>query len=491
MEVTETITEGLKREFKVVIAAAEIDSKVDERFKEIAPTLQLPGFRPGKVPAALVKKRFGQSLLGEVLEKSVNESSQQALDERGLWPAGQPNIEVVSFDEGKDLEFNLSVELMPEIEPLDYSVLKLKKLVAEANEKDIDDALSKLAEQHKGSEPISSKRASKIGDILVIDFVGSVDGEKFDGGSAEGHHLELGSNQFIPGFEEQLVGKKAGASVKVKVKFPENYSQANLSGKNAFFDTKIKEIRQSTKVKIDDDFAKLFGLEELSALRDALKTQIEQELEQTTKARLKRELLDKLEDVKPFDVPQSMSDQEYASICQAVKANEENANTSNLDQQENNNEDGEGATPVDESLSDDDKKEYRQIAERRVRLALVLQEVGRLNNIEVSDEEVQRALFQEVSRYPGQEKQIMELYQKNPQAMASIRAPLYEDKIVDFITEMAEVSEKKVTRDELLAEPANEEAVKPKETKKKKVSAKKATAKKVSAKNPLNRPGNN
>ena len=489
MEVTETITEGLKREFKVVIAAAEIDSKVDERLKEIAPTLQLPGFRPGKVPATLVKKRFGQSLLGEVLEKSVNESSQQALDERGLRPAGQPNIEVVSFDEGKDLEFNLSVELMPEIEPLDYSVLKLKKLVAEANEKDIDDALSKLAEQHKGSEPISSKRASKIGDILVIDFVGSVDGEKFDGGSAEGHHLELGSNQFIPGFEEQLVGKKAGASVKVEVKFPENYSQANLSGKNAFFDTKIKEIRQSTKVKIDDDFAKLFGLEELSALRDALKTQIEQELEQTTKARLKRELLDKLEDVKPFDVPQSMSDQEYASICQAVKANEENANTSNLDQQENNNEDGEGATPVDESLSDDDKKEYRQIAERRVRLALVLQEVGRLNNIEVSDEEVQRALFQEASRYPGQEKQIMELYQKNPQAMASIRAPLYEDKIVDFITEMAEVSEKKVTRDELLAEPANEEAVKPKETKKKKVSAKKAPAKKVSTKKTIKKAG--
>ena len=489
MEVTETITEGLKREFKVVIAAAEIDSKVDERLKEIAPTLQLPGFRPGKVPATLVKKRFGQSLLGEVLEKSVNESSQQALDERGLRPAAQPNIEVVSFDEGKDLEFNLSVELMPEIEPLDYSVLKLKKLVAEANEKDIDDALSKLAEQHKGSEPISSKRASKIGDILVIDFVGSVDGEKFDGGSAEGHHLELGSNQFIPGFEEQLVGKKAGASVKVEVKFPENYSQANLSGKNAFFDTKIKEIRQSTKVKIDDDFAKLFGLEELSALRDALKTQIEQELEQTTKARLKRELLDKLEDVKPFDVPQSMSDQEYASICQAVKANEENANTSNLEQQENNNEDGEGATPVDESLSDDDKKEYRQIAERRVRLALVLQEVGRLNNIEVSDEEVQRALFQEASRYPGQEKQIMELYQKNPQAMASIRAPLYEDKIVDFITEMAEVSEKKVTRDELLTDPANEEVVKPKKTKQKKASAKKATAKKVPAKKSTKKAG--
>ncbi len=486
MEVTEMITEGLKREFKVIISASEIDNRVDERLKEIAPTLQLPGFRPGKVPPALVKKRFGQSLLGEVLEKSVNESSQKTLDERGLRPAAQPNIEVVSFDEGKDLEFNLSVELMPEIKPLDFSDIKLEKLVAEANENDIDEALSKLAEQHKGSEPIKTKRASKNGDIVVIDFVGSVDGEKFDGGSAENHHLELGSSQFIPGFEEQLLGKKVGSKLEVKVTFPDNYGQANLSGKDAVFETEIKEIRQATDIEINDDFAKLFGMDEISALRDALKTQIEQELGQATKARLKRELLDKLEEVEPFDVPQSMSDQEYESICRAVNANQDNPAPADLNETKN---DGEGdasketsLAPLDEGLSDDDKTEYRQIAERRVRLALVLQEVGRLNNIEVSDEEVQRALFQEVSRYPGQEKQIMELYQKNPQAMASIRAPLYEDKIVDFITEMAEVSEKKVTREVLLAEPSSETPGKPKKSKPKKAPTKKTSAKKSSAK---------
>ena len=486
MEVKETIAEGLKREFKVIISASEIDNRVNERLEEIAPTLQLPGFRPGKVPPALVKKRFGQSLLGEVVEKSVNESSQRALDERELRPATQPNIEVVSFDEGKDLEFNLSVELMPEIKPLDFSAIKLEKLVAEANKKDIDEALLKLAEQHKGSEPIKTKRASKNGDIVVIDFVGSVDGEKFDGGSAEGHHLELGSNQFIPGFEEQLVGKKVGSKLEVKVTFPDNYGQANLSGKAAVFETEVKEIRQATDIKIDDDFAKLFGMEELPALRDALKTQIEQELGQATKARLKRELLDKLEELEPFDVPQSMSDQEYESICRAINANEDNPTSTNLTEK---NDDGEGdrpqdanSIPIDEGLSDDDKREYRQIAERRVRLALVLQEVGRLNNIEVTDEEVQRALFQEVSRYPGQEKQIMELYQKNPQAMASIRAPLYEDKIVEFITEMAEVSEKKITREELLAEPSREKPSKPKTSKSKKAPAKKTAAKKTSAK---------
>ena len=489
MEVTETIKEGLKRGFKVIISASEIDKRVNERLKEIAPTLQLPGFRPGKVPPALVKKRFGPSLLGEVLEKSVNESSQSALDDRGLRPAAEPNIEVVSFDEGKDLEFNLSVELMPEIKPLDFSALKLEKFVAEANEKDIDEALSKLADQHRGSEPIKTKRASKNGDIVVIDFIGFVDGEKFDGGNAEGHHLELGSNQFIPGFEEQLIGKKAGSKLEVKVTFPDGYGQANLSGKDAVFETEIKEIRQATDTKIDDDFAKLFGMDELSALRDALKTQIEQELGQATKARLKRELLDKLEELEPFDVPQSMSDQEYESICRAVNANQENITPTNFNQK---NDDSEGdssqeasSEPVDQELSDSDKTEYRQIAERRVRLALVLQEVGRLNNIEVSEEEVQRALFQEVSRYPGQEKQIMELYKKNPQAMASIRAPLYEDKIVDFITEMAEVSEKKVTREELLADPDGVRPGKPKKSKSKKTTAKKVPAKKNAAKKTL------
>ncbi len=466
MNVTETLTEGLKREFKVVISANDIDTKINERLSELAPTLRLPGFRPGKVPTQLVKKRFGQSVLGEVLEKSVNDSSQKTLDDRGLRPALQPSIEVTSFEEGKDLEFSLSVELMPEIDPIDFSAISLEKLVATPGDKEMNEALEKLAEQHKGSEPIKTKRASKIGDVVVIDFKGSVNGEPFDGGSAEGHQLELGSNQFIPGFEEQLVGKKAGSSIKVKVTFPEPYSQPTLAGQDAVFDTKLIEIRESSPIEINDEFAKLFGLDDLDALKDALKGQLEQELTQASRAQLKRKLLDILEEGKTFDVPKGMADQEYESICRAI--NQPSAERSQEETQEQ--------TAPDASLSEEDKEEYWKIAERRVRLGLLLQEVGRLNNIEVTEDEVKGALFKEVSRYPGQEQQIMELYQKNPEAMASIRAPIFEDKIVDFITEMATVTEKTVSPEQLMAPP--EEALDQSSEKPKKKPAKKVKPKK-------------
>ena len=466
MNVTETLTEGLKREFKVVISANDIDTKINERLSELAPTLRLPGFRPGKVPTQLVKKRFGQSVLGEVLEKSVNDSSQKTLDDRGLRPALQPSIEVTSFEEGKDLEFSLSVELMPEIDPIDFSAISLEKLVATPGDKEMNEALEKLAEQHKGSEPIKTKRASKIGDVVVIDFKGSVNGEPFDGGSAEGHQLELGSNQFIPGFEEQLVGKKAGSSIKVKVTFPEPYSQPTLAGQDAVFDTKLIEIRESSPIEINDEFAKLFGLDDLEALKDALKGQLEQELTQASRAQLKRKLLDILEEGKTFDVPKGMADQEYESICRAI--NQPSAEQSQEETQEQ--------TAPDASLSEEDKEEYWKIAERRVRLGLLLQEVGRLNNIEVTEDEVKGALFKEVSRYPGQEQQIMELYQKNPEAMASIRAPIFEDKIVDFITEMATVTEKTVSPEQLMAPP--EEALEQSSEKPKKKPAKKVKPKK-------------
>ena len=469
MNVTETLTEGLKREFKVVISANDIDTKINERLSELAPTLRLPGFRPGKVPTQLVKKRFGQSVLGEVLEKSVNDSSQKTLDDRGLRPALQPSIEVTSFEEGKDLEFSLTVELMPEIDPIDFSAISIEKLVATPGDKEINEALEKLADQHKGSEPIKTKRASKIGDIVVIDFKGSVKGEPFDGGSAEGHQLELGSNQFIPGFEEQLVGKKAGSSIKVKVTFPEPYSQPTLAGQDAVFDTKLIEIRETSPIEINDEFAKLFGLDDLAALKDALKGQLEQELSQASRTQLKRKLLDILEEGKTFDVPKGMADQEYESICRAI--NQTSAEQSQEETQEQ--------TAPDASLSEEDKEEYRKIAERRVRLGLLLQEVGRLNNIEVTEDEVKGALFKEVSRYPGQEQQIMELYQKNPEAMASIRAPIFEDKIVDFITEMATVTEKTVSPEQLMSPP--EEALDQPSEKSKKKPAKKAKPKKKAA----------
>ena len=469
MNVTETLTEGLKREFKVVISANDIDTKINERLSELAPTLRLPGFRPGKVPTQLVKKRFGQSVLGEVLEKSVNDSSQKTLDDRGLRPALQPSIEVTSFEEGKDLEFSLTVELMPEIDPIDFSAISIEKLVATPGDKEINEALEKLADQHKGSEPIKTKRASKIGDIVVIDFKGSVKGEPFEGGSAEGHQLELGSNQFIPGFEEQLVGKKAGSSIKVKVTFPEPYSQPTLAGQDAVFDTKLIEIREKSPIEINDEFAKLFGLDDLEALKGALKGQLEQELSQASRAQLKRKLLDILEEGKTFDVPKGMADQEYESICRAI--NQTSAEQSQQETQEQ--------TAPDASLSEEDREEYRKIAERRVRLGLLLQEVGRLNNIEVTEDEVKGALFKEVSRYPGQEQQIMELYQKNPEAMASIRAPIFEDKIVDFITEMATVTEKTVSPEQLMSPP--EEAIDQSSEKPKKKPTKKAKPKKKAA----------
>lgn len=465
MNVTETVSEGLKREFKVIISADDIDIKVTERLSELAPTLKLPGFRPGKVPTNLVKKRFGQSVLSEVLEKSVNDSSQQALDDRGLRPAMQPSIEVTSFEEGKDLEFSLTVELMPDIEPIDFSTISLEKLVAVPGDQQINEALKKLSEQHKSSEPISTKRASKLGDIVVIDFKGTVDGEAFDGGSAEGHQLELGSNQFIPGFEDQLIGKKVGSALKVKVTFPDPYSQPALAGKGAVFETKVVEIREPVSVEINDDFAKLFGLDDLAALKDALREQLEQELNQASRGQLKRTLLDLLEDGKTFDVPKGMADREYESICRAI-------NPPSTDQDQDKGQD-QDQVAIDETLSEEDKQEYRKIAERRVRLGLLLQEVGRLNNIEVTEEEVKRALFQEVSRYPGQEQQIMELYQKNPEAMASIRAPLFEDKIVDFITEMATVTEKTIDPEDLMAGP--EETV----TNKTKKGTEKVTKKKT------------
>ena len=477
MNVTETVSEGLKREFKVIISADDIDMKVRERLSELAPTLKLPGFRPGKVPTNLVKKRFGQSVLGEVLEKSVNDSSQQALDDRGLRPAMQPSIEVTSFEEGKDLEFSLTVELMPEIEPIDFSTISLEKLVAVPGDQQIDEALKKLSEQHKSSEPISTKRASKLGDIVVIDFKGTVDGEAFDGGSAEGHQLELGSNQFIPGFEDQLIGKKVGSALKVKVTFPDPYSQPALSGKGAVFETKVVEIREPVSVEINDDFAKLFGLDDLAALKDALGEQLEQELNQASRGQLKRTLLDLLEDGKTFDVPKGMADREYESICRAI-------NPPSTDQDQNKDQDRDqdqdkDQVAIDETLSDEDKQEYRKIAERRVRLGLLLQEVGRLNNIEVTEEEVKRALFQEVSRYPGQEQQIMELYQKNPEAMASIRAPLFEDKIVDFITEMATVTEKTISPEDLMAGPEETVTNKTKKGTEKVIKKKTAKTKKV------------
>jgi len=469
MQVTQNSADGLKREYTVVIDAKDMDQRLNERLKLLSQQASLPGFRPGKVPVSLLRKLHGDAVRGEVLEATVNETSQKALDDDAVRPATQPKIEIKTFEEGKDLEYSMSVEIMPDIEPGDYSKLTLEREVCPAGEAEIAEFLDNIAKQQKSFAPAKSKTCkAKTGDAVLMDFIGRIDGEAFEGGAAEGHLLELGSGQFIPGFEEQLVGVKAGDKLDVTVAFPENYGAENLAGKEAVFEVTIKEVQQPEEVAIDDALATRLGLETLDALKERVREQIEQELKQVSRMKLKRKLLDALSEMHDFEVPPGMVDMEFNQIWDEFKRDLESREESleDLDKPE-----------------DEVREEYRAIAERRVRLGLLLAEIGRVNNIAVGPEEVNRMIAAEARRYPGQEQQVFEFYQKNPQAQAQIRAPLFEDKTVDFILEMANVKDVEVSREDLMRDPDEEEAAAtPKKVAtKKKASAKKTPAKKASA----------
>ncbi|MZR30523.1 trigger factor [Sneathiella litorea] len=470
MQITQTNSDGLKRDFTIVVEAAEIDTKVTEKLTTVGAEVKLPGFRPGKVPLAILRQRFGKSVMGEVLEQTVNEMSQKALDENELRPAQQPKIEITKFDEGTDLEFTLEVEIMPDFTPMDFSKLKLEKLVAEVEEEKVDEALTEIAGQQKNFVAVSKNRKSKEGDALQIDFVGKVDGEAFEGGSAEGHQLELGSNSFIPGFEEQLVGTKGGDEVEVNVTFPENYGAEHLAGKDAVFEVKVHEVRESAEVEINDEFAKKLGLDDLNALKDAVRGQIGEQYNQFSRQSLKRNMLDAMADAHDFEVPPGMKQGEFDNIWKQFEQELEQS----------------GQKLEDQDKSEEElRTEYMDIAERRVRLGLLLAEVGRINNIEVSQDEVNQAMVAQARNYPGQEQMIFEMFQKRPEMQAQLRAPIFEDKVIDFISELATVTEKKVSVDELMKDPDEEEAEKP--TKKpaaKKAAPKKAAPKKTTAKKP-------
>ena len=466
MQVTETNAEGLQHDFKVVIPAADIALKVDTRLSDVSKDIRLPGFRPGKVPMKIVKQRFGASVLGEVLEQSVRESSVSLLEERGLRPAGQPKIEVTSFDEGKDLEYDLSVEVLPEIEVMDLSTIELERLKVEASDEEIEQALVRLAEQRKSSEPIKGKRMSKKGDVAVIDFVGSVDGTPFDGGAGTDYPLEIGSESFIPGFEEQLVGVKAGEAKRVEVTFPEDYGAADLAGKVAVFECTVKEIREPKVPDIDEAFATSVGLENLEALKTAIREQLEGEYGQVARDHMKRLLLDILADAHDFEVPASMVDAEFDGIWKQV---EEARESGQIDED-------------DKTKSEDELKEqYRDIALRRVRLGLLLSDIGEKNSLSVTQEEINRAIMQQARQMPGQEQQVIEFFRSNPDAQRNLQAPIFENKIVDFILEMANVKESSVTPDELMAATSGESAAKSKK-KTKATTAKKKSAGKAKAK---------
>lgn len=443
MQITETNAEGLKHEFKVVVAASDIERRVTDRLAEMARTAQLPGFRPGKVPVTVLRRRYGPAVRGEVLERAVSDSSSEALRTHNLRPALQPRVEIVSFNEGTDLEYKLAVEALPEIEPMNFAELELERLRPEIPEAEVQAALERIARQQRKSVPVD--RAAATGDAVTIDFKGTIEGKEFPGGTASNYGLELGSGSFIPGFEDQLVGAKAGETRTVNVTFPADYGAADLAGKSASFAVTINEVRAVEPQPIDDTLAQAVGMEKLDELRQAVSQQIERDYADLARQRLKRKLLDGLAERHHFPVPQGMIDIEFEAIWRQFE-------------QERQRQKEAGAPEPDEPVNEDEvKAEYRAIAERRVRLGLLLAEVGRTNNITVSQEELNRALAERARRFPGQERKVIEFYREHPQAIDQVRAPIFEDKVIDFILEIAKVEERAVPVSDLLEEDEEED----------------------------------
>ena len=467
MQVTETKNEGLSREYAIVIPAADIEGRVLSKLTEIGKQVTIPGFRQGKVPTKLLRQRYGQAVLGEIVQDAVVETSSQAISDNSINPATQPKIDVTKFEDGEDLEYTMAVEIMPVITPVDFKSLKLERLTCEISDEEIEKSMANIASEIVRSEPIKRARKARKDDIVVIDFIGSVGGEEFDGGKAEDFQLTLGSGRFIPGFEDQLIGVKPKEHVTVNVTFPEDYGAENLKGQDAVFEVDIKEIRERVETPIDDELAKSLGLESLDQLKDGTRQQLEQNYTMFTRNRLKRDLLDILDESHDFEIPPGMVETEVQSILEQF---EEARREGRLEDE-------------DKKKSEDDlRAEYEKIGQRRVRLGLLLAEIGRINNIEVSAEEVNQAMSQEIRRYPGQERQVMEYLQQNQQAMAGLRAPIFEDKVVDFILEMAEVSDRAVSPEELMADPdQSTEEKKEASPKKKKAAPKKKRASKKKA----------
>ncbi len=472
MQVKETKAEGLSRTYDIVVSAAELQEKLDAKINEIQPEVSLKGFRPGKVPASHIKRMFGKSMMGEILETTMNEASQQALNDNNIKPAGQPHFHLTNEADdvvaGKaDLSFHMHVDIMPEFTPVDPAKLSIERPVAEVSDAQIEESLARLADSQKTYEDKAKTAKAKDGDAVIIDFVGSIDGTPFEGGAAEDAQVVIGAGQFIPGFEEQLVGVKAGDKKTLKVTFPAEYQAADLAGKDAEFETTVKSVQAPVKTKMDDDFAKKLGMDTMDALRDAIKDSLESEHKAQSRARAKRRILDALDAEHDFDLPPNMVEAEFSQIWEQVKADIEAGNVDDEDK---------------DKSEDELKEEYRAIAMRRVRLGLVLAEIGQGANISVAAEELARAVNAEAMRYPGQEKQIAEYFQKNPEAQARLRAPIFEEKTVDYILELAKVKDVTVSRDELFSDDDVPGGKKPKAKAKKKAPAKKATAKKPAAK---------
>lgn len=434
MQIKELKQDGLAYEFEITIPANDIDKRVELKLVETGQNVKIQGFRPGKVPMAILKQRYGNAIMGEVLEIAVNETSAKVFEEKSLKPAMQPKIEVKSFDAGKDLVYLMNFEVLPEIKLADFKGIKLEKPVAEVTDEVLAESLETIAQGNTSTKIIEGKRATKDGDTVKMDFDGRTadDDVHHDGMKAEGHMLKLGSNQFIPGFEEQMVGKKAGDSFEVNVDFPEQYGAENLAGRAAIFAVTIHEIHEDAQSEIDDEFAQRLGMENVDALKKAVREQLQGDYDGQSKMVVKKTLLDQLDDLhKDITIPGSMLESEFENIKDQIKADRQQRGDENTE------------------LSKAEEKEYREISERRVRLGLVLSEIGTKNNITVDNSELQQAVITEAQKYRGQEKEVFDYFSQNPQALEQLRGPLFEEKTVDFILELAEVKEKKVSVDEL------------------------------------------
>lgn len=468
MQIKEITNTGLKRAYSITITAAELAEKIDAEIKKVAPQVNMPGFRPGKVPANLVKKMHGEQIHAQTLNDTIRDSVDGLMRDKALRPAMQPAVNLgEGYEEGKDAEVSVELEILPEVEAPDTDGLKLEKLVVPVSDEAVDEAVQSIAGQNKAYKDAAKSKKAADGDQLLIDFVGRVDGTEFEGGKAEDAALVIGSGTFIPGFEEQLTGVKTGDEKTITVTFPADYQAEHLAGKEAEFDIVVKAVKVETDTKLDDEFAAQLGLESLDKLKELLRGQIEQQTAGLTRTQMKRALLDQLAAGHDFDVPEGMVNAEFEQIW------------AQLQQEAANEEDSESALKGIE----DDKDEYRGIAERRVRLGLLLSEIGQANNVEVTGQEMSALIQQAAQQYREEDRQrFMEYVQNEPMAAAQLRAPLYEDKVVDFLFDKADVTEREVTQEELEAAIEAEDEAEAKPAKKKKAPAKKAAAKKAPAK---------
>jgi len=445
MQVTETLSDGLKREYKVVVPASELDAKVNARLDEMKGRVQIAGFRPGKVPVSHLKRMYGRATMAEVIEATVRDTNNQIVSERGYKLAADPKVTLPTEEgaiqqliEGKsDLDYTMAIEIVPPIALGDFKTIKLTKLTSDVTDEEIDAAVQRIADQNEPFTPKADNEKAAQGDRVVISYAGTINGEAFEGGTGDDAPVLIGSNTFIPGFEDQLVGIGKDETRTLKVKFPDHYQAEHLAGKDAEFVVTAKSLEAPGTVEINDEFAKTLGLESLAKLRDAVKDSLAREHTGMSRQKLKRSLLDELDKMHKFDPPPSLVEEEFDRVWKSV-----------LQEMEN-----EKKTFADENTTEEKAKaEYRAIAERRVRLGLVLAEIGEKNNITVTDEELNRAVMERVRQFPGQEQRVYEYFRKTPQAVAGLRAPIFEEKVVDFLVELASVTENKVSREELYKE---------------------------------------